>query len=52
MYSCRNLKQIDLARLSGIKNREGIIKVLNNELPACTVNYDDSHPPAFELQEK
>jgi hypothetical protein len=48
----RNLKQIDLARLPGIKNRQGIIKVLKNELPKCTVNYDDNYPPAPELEEK
>jgi len=41
-----------LARLPGIKNRQGIIKLLNNELPGCTANYDDNHPPAPELQEK
>ncbi len=48
----RNLRQIDLARLPGIRNREGIIKLLKNELPKCTVNYDDNYPPAPELQEK
>ncbi|CAF3584483.1 unnamed protein product [Adineta steineri] len=47
-----NLKQIDLARLPNIKNREGIIKLLNSELPACNVNYDDNYPFAPELQEK
>ncbi|CAF4379406.1 unnamed protein product, partial [Adineta steineri] len=47
-----NLKQIDLARLLNIKNREGIVKLLNNELPVCTVNYDDNYPSAPELQEK
>ncbi|CAF4956143.1 unnamed protein product, partial [Rotaria socialis] len=36
----KNLKQIVLSRLPGIKNREGIIKLLKNELPKCTVNYD------------
>ncbi|CAF1070443.1 unnamed protein product [Adineta steineri] len=48
----KNLKQIDLARLPNIKNREGIIKLLNNELPGCNVNYDDDYPSAPELQEK
>ncbi|UJR31520.1 hypothetical protein I4U23_019009 [Adineta vaga] len=48
----KNLKQIDLARLPGIRNRDGIIKLLNNELPECTVNYDDNYPSAPELQEK
>ncbi|CAF2637602.1 unnamed protein product [Rotaria sp. Silwood2] len=48
----KNLKQIILARLPGIKNREGIIKLLHNELPKCTVNYDDDYPPAPELKDK
>ncbi|CAF1579860.1 unnamed protein product [Adineta steineri] len=47
-----NLKQIDLARLPNIKKREGIIKLLNNKLSACNVNYDDNYPSAPELQEK
>jgi len=46
------LKQIDLARLPNIKNRQGLIKLLNNELPKCTVNFDDDYPAAPELQEK
>ncbi|CAF4284541.1 unnamed protein product, partial [Adineta steineri] len=48
----KNLKQIDLARLPNIKNREGLMKLLRNELPACNVNYDDNYPSAPELQEK
>jgi hypothetical protein len=48
----KNLKQIDLARLPGIKNREAIIKLLKNELPQCTINYNDEHPSAPELKEK
>jgi hypothetical protein len=48
----RNLKHIDLARLPGIKNREAVIKLLKNELPQCTLNYDDEHPSAPELKEK
>jgi hypothetical protein len=41
-----------LARLPGIKNREAVIKLLQNELPQCTINYNDEHPPAPELKEK
>ncbi|CAF1216748.1 unnamed protein product [Adineta ricciae] len=48
----KNLKQIDLARLPGVKNRDGIVRLLTNELPGCHVNYDDSYPHAPELQEK
>jgi hypothetical protein len=48
----RNLKRIDLARLPSIKNREAIMRLLKSELPQCTVNYDDEHPPASELIEK
>jgi hypothetical protein len=25
---------------------------LQNELPQCTINYNDEHPPAPELKEK
>jgi len=48
----RNLKRIDLARLPSIKNREAIMKLLKSELPQCTINYDDEHPPASELIDK
>ncbi|CAF1363463.1 unnamed protein product [Adineta steineri] len=48
----KNLKQIDLARLSNVKNREAVMKLLKNELPQCTIIYNDEHPPAFELKEK
>ncbi|CAF1264403.1 unnamed protein product [Rotaria sp. Silwood1] len=48
----KNLKQITLARLPCIKNRDGIIKLLHNELPKCTINYDDNYPSAPELKDK
>lgn len=48
----KNLKQIDLARLPGIKNRDAVLRLLKRELPQCTVNYDDNLPSAPELKEK
>ena len=48
----RNLKQIDLARLPSIRNRDAVLKLLKNELPQCTIQYNDDHPPAPELKEK
>lgn len=48
----RNLKQVDLARLPGIKNREAVIRLLKTELPQCTINYNDEHPSAPELKDK
>ncbi|UJR15162.1 hypothetical protein I4U23_002125 [Adineta vaga] len=48
----KNLKQINLARLINIKNRDAIRKLLSNELPQCTINYDDKYPSAPELKEK
>ena len=48
----RNLKNIVLARLPGIRTREAVIKLLNNELPQCTIDYNDEHPPTLELKKK
>jgi hypothetical protein len=52
VYIYRNLKQLNLARLPGIKNREAVLTLLKNELPQCVINYDDAHSPAPELKEK
>ncbi|CAF2081605.1 unnamed protein product [Rotaria magnacalcarata] len=44
----KNLKHIVLARLSSVKHRDAILKLLTNELPRCTINYNDEHPPTLE----
>lgn len=38
----RNLKQVDLTHLSGIKDPEAVIKLLKAELPHCVINYNKS----------
>ncbi|CAF1018568.1 unnamed protein product, partial [Didymodactylos carnosus] len=52
LAALKNLKQIDLARLTGVKNEESATKLLKNELPGCVVNFDDNIAPAPELAEK
>ena len=43
IYRDENLKEIKMARLPGIKNREAIMKLLKTELPQCTINYNDEN---------
>jgi hypothetical protein len=52
VYIYRNLKQINLACLPGIKNREAALKLLKNELPHCVITYNDAYSSASELKEK
>ncbi|CAF3630913.1 unnamed protein product [Rotaria sp. Silwood1] len=47
-----NLKHVILARLPSVKHREVVLKLLQNELPRCTINYDNEYPPSRELKEK
>ncbi|CAF1268417.1 unnamed protein product [Rotaria sordida] len=47
-----NLKHIILTHLPSVKHREAVLKLLKNELPRCTINYDDKHPSSKELKEK
>jgi len=42
--SFRNLKQIDLARLSNVKNHESVLKLLQTELPTCKITYELIEP--------
>ncbi|CAF3334062.1 unnamed protein product [Rotaria socialis] len=48
----KNLKHIVLARLSSIKHRDAILKLLTNELPRCTINYNDEHAITLEQKAK